>query len=99
MLKSSLALTFVLSSFALSGCMGSAGSLASAGAQSAASGAITSGTNRARFQRQNCDQLEQEVLSAQRAMINPLTIPSTQAYIRDARAVASEKGCDFVADA
>jgi hypothetical protein len=41
--------------------------------------------------------LEQEVLSAQRAMINPLTIPSTQAYIRDARAVASEKGCSFVA--
>lgn len=99
MLKTPLVLSLVLSSFALSGCMGSAGGLASAAAQSAASGAITSGTNRARFQRQSCDQLEQEVLSAQRAIINPLAIPSTQAYIRDARAVATEKGCSFVTDA
>jgi hypothetical protein len=28
-------------------------------------------------------------------MINPLTIPSTQAYIKDARAVADEKGCNL----
>ena len=28
-------------------------------------------------------------------MINPLTIPSTQAYIRDAQEVAASKGCEI----
>jgi len=30
-------------------------------------------------------------------MINPLTIPSTQAHINDARAVAEHKACPFAA--
>ena len=38
-------------------------------------------------------QLAAEIASAKRAMINPVAIPSTRAYIRDARAVADEKGC------
>ena len=80
--------------FSLSGCVnGVAGAAGQAVASSAATGVIASGTNRARFQRQSCEQLEEEIRSAQRSMINPLTIPSTQAYIRDARAVAAEKGC------
>lgn len=86
----------VASSFMLSGCMGTGGgALVSAAASSAASGAMASGTNRARFQRQSCDQLAEEIKSAQRTMINPVAIPSTQAYIRDARAVAAEKGCNL----
>ncbi len=32
-------------------------------------------------------------------MMNPLTIPSSQAYIRDARAVATEKNYAFVMEA
>lgn len=83
----------------LSGCATSmAGAAGQALAGSAATGAITSGSNRARFQRQDCDQLQAEIAGARRGMINPLTIPSTQAYIRDARAVAVEKECAFVAD-
>jgi hypothetical protein len=79
----------------LSGCVGGGGAAlaGSALAGSVATGAITSGTNRARFKGQTCDQLAAEISSAQRSMINPLTIPSTQAYIKDARAVAAEKGC------
>jgi hypothetical protein len=80
---------------ALSGCVGGGvvGTAGTALAGSAATGAITGGTNRARFSRQSCEELAAEVAGAQRAMINPLTIPSTQAYIRDAKAVAAEKGC------
>lgn len=79
----------------LSGCVGggAAGLVGSAVAGSAATGAIASGPNRTRFARQSCDELAAEIASAQRGMINPLTIPSTQAYIKDARAVAAEKGC------
>lgn len=95
MKKTICATAIVASAFMLSGCMGSGGALVSAAAGSAATGAITSGSNRARFQRQSCDQLAEEIKSAQRAMINPVTIPSTQAYIRDARAVADEKGCNL----
>ncbi len=86
---------------ALSGCMGGGvgGAAAQAVAGSAATGAITSGQNRARFQRQDCETLQREIQGAQRAMINPLTIPSTQAYIRDARAVATQKNCAFVMEA
>jgi len=77
----------------LSGCGTAAGAAGTAIASSAASGAMASGTNRARFMRQDCDQLAQEIASARMAMINPVAIPSTRAYIRDARAVADEKGC------
>lgn len=79
----------------LSGCL-SSGAVTAAGsalAGSAATGAMTSGANTARFQNQSCEELASEIANAQRAMINPMTIPSTQAYIRDARQVASEKGC------
>lgn len=79
---------------ALSGCMGNAvGAAGTALAGTAATGAITSGSNRARFERQSCTELAAEIAGAQRAMINPLAIPSTQAYIRDARAVSAKKGC------
>ncbi|WP_224823962.1 hypothetical protein [Cognatishimia sp. MH4019] len=47
----------------------------------------------------DCDQLQAEIAGAQRAMMNPLTIPSSQAYIRDARAVATEKNYAFVMEA
>lgn len=79
----------------LSGCLGGTAVTAagSALAGSAATGAMTSGSNIARFQNQSCEELAAEIANAQRAMINPMTIPSTQAYIRDARQVASEKGC------
>jgi hypothetical protein len=84
----------------LSGCATTmAGAAGQALAGSAATGAVASGGNRSRFARQNCDQLQAEIAGARRAMINPMTIPSTQAYIRDARAVAVEKDCAFVADA
>ena len=33
---------------------------------------------------------------AQRAMINPASIPYSRAYIKDAREVATEKNCAFV---
>lgn len=81
--------------FSLSGCTGIAGAAGQAVAGTAATAVLTGGTNRARFQRQSCEELEREISGAKRAMINPLTIPSTQAYIRDARAVATEKGCTF----
>ena len=79
----------------LAGCVGggAAGAAGTALAGSAATGVIASSPNRARFSRQSCDQLAAEIANAKRAMINPLTITSTQAYIRDARAVAAEKGC------
>lgn len=79
----------------LSGCVGggAAGLMGNAVAGSVATGVVASGPNRARFTRQSCDELAAEIAAAQRGMINPLTIPSTQAYIRDARAVAAEKGC------
>jgi hypothetical protein len=79
----------------LSGCIGggAVGLAGSALAGSAATGAITGNSNRARFSRQSCDELAREIAGAQRVMINPLAIPSTQAYIKDARAVAAEKGC------
>lgn len=84
----------------LSGCATTmAGTVGQSLAGSAATGALASGGNRSRFARQSCDQLQAEIAGARRAMINPLTIPSTQAYIRDARAVAVEKECAFVADA
>lgn len=76
----------------LSGCLGTA---ATAVAGSAATGVVTSASNQARFERQTCAQLEEEVRNAQRSMINPLTIPSTRAYIRDVRAVAESKGCNL----
>ena len=81
--------------FALSGCMGSsAGALVGqAVAGSAATGFVASGPNTARFSRMDCGQLEQEIAGAKRGMINPLTIPSTQAYINDARTVAASKNC------
>lgn len=79
----------------LSGCSGIAGAAGQAVAGTAATAVLTGGTNRARFQRQSCEELQREISSAQRSMINPLTIPSTQGYIRDARAVATEKGCTF----
>ena len=97
MLRTVFATALIVSAFGLSGCMGSGGAVVSAAAGSAATGAITSGSNQARFQRQSCDELEREIQGAQRAMINPLTIPSTQAYINDARSVATQKGCAFVA--
>lgn len=78
----------------LTGCVGTvAGAAGQAVAGSVMTGVITGGQNRARFSRLDCAQLEAEIAGAQRAMINPMTIPSTQAYIRDARAVAEEKGC------
>lgn len=96
MTRITLVCALCASALSLSGCVSNAGGLAGqALAGSAATGALTSGTNRARFQRQTCEQLAEEIKSAQRAMINPLTIPSTQAYIKDARAVADEKGCNL----
>jgi len=90
-----LGLSFAVAS-GLSGCLGTAGGAAvTAVAGTAATGAITSGSNRARFSRLECSELEAEIAGAQRAMINPLAIPSSQAYIRDARAVAEEKGCEL----
>ena len=79
--------------FAFSGCMGSsAGALVGqAVAGSAATGVVASGPNKARFS--DCGQLEQEIAGAKRGMINPLTIPSTQAYINDAKSVAASKDC------
>lgn len=77
----------------LGGCDGAAGAAGQALAGSAASGVLASGSNKARFARQNCDQLNAEIVAARRTMINPLTIPSTQAYIRDAQEVAASKGC------
>lgn len=83
----------------LSGCATTmAGAAGSALAGSAATGVLASGGNRSRFARQDCDQLQAEIAGARRAMMNPMTIPSSQAYIRDARAVAVEKNCAFVAD-
>jgi len=80
---------------ALSGCMGSsAGALAGqAVAGSAATGVVASGSNKARFSRMDCGQLKQEIAGAKRGMINPLTIPSIQAYINDVRSVAASKDC------
>lgn len=78
---------------ALGGCDGAAGLAGQALAGSVATGAIASGSNKARFARQDCDQLKAEIAGARRAMINPMTIPSTQAYIKDAQDVAASKGC------
>lgn len=72
---------------------GAAGLVGSTVAGSVATGAVASGPNRARFKQQSCEELAAEIANAQRGMINPLTIPSTQAYIKDARAVATQKGC------
>jgi hypothetical protein len=84
----------LMSAFALSGCMGSAGGLVgSAVAGSVATGAVASGPNKARFSRMDCAQLQAEINGAKRGMINPLTIPSTQAYINDAKTVAAAKNC------
>ena len=78
---------------ALAGCDGAAGMAGQALAGSAATGMMASGSNKARFTRQSCDELKAEIASAKRGMINPLTIPSTQAYIKDAQEVAASKGC------
>ncbi len=77
----------------LPGCGGMAGAAGQALAGSAATGMVTSGSNKARFSRLNCEQLAAEIAGAKRGMINPLTIPSTQAYIKDAQSVAASKGC------
>lgn len=76
----------------MSGCDGAAGAAGQALAGSAASGMLTSGSNKARFNRQSCEELQAEIAGARRGMINPLTIPSTQAYIKDAQEVAAAKG-------
>lgn len=86
----------LLCAYSLSGCMSGAGGLVgNAVAGSVATGVIASGPNQARFSRMDCGQLAAEITNAQRGMINPLTIPSTQAYIKDARTVAAQKNCNL----
>ncbi len=53
---------------------------------------VTSGLDKARFSRQICEQLADEVAGPKRDEINPLTIPSTEGYIKDAHSVVAGKG-------
>tara|TARA_R110000850_G_scaffold122045_1_gene240055 strand:+ start:38833 stop:39189 length:357 start_codon:yes stop_codon:yes gene_type:complete len=80
-----------------SACGTVAGAAGSALAGSAASGALAGGGNKARFSRQSCDELEQEIAGAQRSMMNPTNIPYARSYIKNARDVAAGKECAFVA--
>lgn len=101
-MKKQLTAILVLgSSLTLAGCIGGgvAGAAGQAVAGSVLTGVIAGGTNRARFQRLDCAGLESEIAGAYAAMINPTTIPFNQAYIRDARSVAEEKGCMLDAEA
>ena len=82
---------------AVSGCTTAVGAAGSALAGSAASGALASGGNKARFSRQSCEELEKEVAGAKRSMMNPANIPYARSYIKQAKAVAAEKECAFVA--
>ena len=77
----------------VSGCGTVAGAAGSALAGSAASGALAGGGNKARFSRQSCEQLEEEIAGARRSMINPMNIPYSRAYMKDAQEVAAEKEC------
>lgn len=81
---------------AVSACGTVAGAAGSAIAGQAASGMMASGGNKARFSRKSCDELEQEIVGAQRSMMNPTNIIYARSYIKDARAVAVTKECAFV---
>ena len=70
-----------------------AGAAGSALAGSAASGALAGAGNKARFERQSCEELQKEIAGAQRSMMNPMNIPYARAYIKDAREVAAAKEC------
>ena len=79
----------------VSGCGTVAGAAGSALAGSAASGALAGGGNKARFSRQTCDELAEEIAGAKRSMMNPMNIPYARAYIKDAQEVAAEKECEL----
>jgi len=79
----------------VSGCGTVAGAAGSALAGSAASGVLAAGGNKARFSHLGCDELEKEIAGAKRSMINPANIPYARAYIKDAKEVAADKGCEL----
>ena len=81
----------------LGGCGTVAGAAGSAIAGQAASSKLASGGNKRRFSRKSCEELEQEIAGAQRSMMNPTNIIYARSYIKDAKAVAVEKDCAFVA--
>lgn len=81
----------------VSGCGTVAGAAGSAIAGQAASSKLASGGNKSRFSRKSCEELEKEIEGAQRSMMNPTNIIYARSYIKDAREVAMEKECDFVA--
>lgn len=80
----------------VSGCGTVAGAAGSAIAGQAASGMLASGGNKKRFSRKSCEELEQEIIGAQRTMMNPTNIMYARSYIKDAKEVAVEKECAFV---
>ncbi|MEM5518379.1 hypothetical protein WNY37_15595 [Henriciella sp. AS95] len=80
----------------VSGCGTVAGAAGSAIAGQAASSKLASGGNKRRFSRKSCEELEQEIVGAQRSMMNPTNILYARSYIKDAKAVAVEKECAFV---
>jgi hypothetical protein len=87
--------TLLIATSTLSACGTAGGLVASDVAGSVATGAVANGPNKARFSRMDCNQLAAEIAGAKRQMINPMAIPSTQAYIRDAQEVAAAKGCNL----
>lgn len=90
-----LAVGFCVSALALSGCVGGgvAGAAGSAVASNALSAGLTSGSNKARFGRMTCEQLDAEIKGARSQMLSPFAVMSASGYIRDAQEVAKSKGC------